>query len=101
LSNRIVEDRAFVFSASNNSKGMDTVTKGPFFLKNYKITLSQLVDWAVTVMNEGALDPNEGPVLRHVMARLGVADVKAFGLTWEGCYDFLSKLGCRVEVQAA
>jgi hypothetical protein len=52
-------------------------------------------------MNEDALDPNDGLVLRDVLARLGVADVKAFGLTWEDCYDFLSRLGYRVEVKAA
>ncbi len=68
---------------------------------NHRITLTQLVDWAETVMNEETLDPNDGPVLRDVIARLGVADVKAFGLTWEDCYDFLSRLGYRVEVKAA
>lgn len=68
---------------------------------NHRITLAQLVDWAETVMNEESLDPNDGPVLRDVIARLGVADVKAFGLTWEDCYDFLSRLGYRVEVKAA
>ncbi len=68
---------------------------------NHGITLTQLVNWAETVMNEETLDPNDGPVLRDVIARLGVADVKAFGLTWEDCYDFLSRLGYRVEVKAA
>jgi hypothetical protein len=30
--------------------------------------------------------------------RLGVADVKAFGMTWEDCEDFLSKLGYRINL---
>ncbi len=68
---------------------------------NHKLTLAQLVDWAENVMNEGELDPKDAPILRNVIARVGVADVKAFGLTWEDCYDFLSSLGYRVEVKAA
>ena len=68
---------------------------------NHKITLAQLVDWAEKVLNEEALDPEDAPALRNIIARIGVADVKAFGLTWEDCYEFLSSLGYRVEVQAA
>jgi hypothetical protein len=47
------------------------------------------------------LDPQDAPVLRNMIARLGVADVKVFGLTWEDCYGFLSSLGYRVKVKAA
>jgi hypothetical protein len=38
-----------------------------------------------------------------VISRLGVADVRAFGLAWEDCEDLLKKLGyaARVEVVAA
>jgi hypothetical protein len=68
---------------------------------NHKLSLAQLVDWAENVMNEEVLDPKDAPILRNVIARVGVADVKAFGLTWEDCYDFLSSLGYRVEVRAA
>lgn len=68
---------------------------------NHKMTLAQLVDWAEKVMNEEVLDPEDAPALRTIIARIGVADVKAFGLTWEDCYEFLSSLGYRVEVQAA
>jgi hypothetical protein len=68
---------------------------------NHKITLAQLVDWAEKVMGEEILDPKDAPILRDMLARLGVADVKSFGLTWEDCYEFLSSLGYRVEVMAA
>jgi cobyrinic acid a,c-diamide synthase len=67
----------------------------------HKLTIAQLVDWAEQAMNEGDLDPKDTPILHKVIARVGVADVKAFGLTWEDCYDFLSSLGCQVEVKAA
>jgi hypothetical protein len=68
---------------------------------NHKITLAQLVNWAEKVMNEEALDPQDASSLRNLIARLGVADVKNFGLLWEDCYEFLSSLGYRVEVRAA
>jgi hypothetical protein len=68
---------------------------------NHKITLAQLVDWAENVMDDEILEPNDAPILRDMIARLGVADVKTFGLTWEDCYKFLSSLGYRVEVKAA
>ena len=42
-------------------------------------------------------------VLRAVVSRLGVADVQAFGLTWEDCEQFLQQLGysARVDIVAA
>ena len=41
--------------------------------------------------------------IRDVVARLGVADVQAFGLTWEECQRLLKQLGysARVEIVAA
>ncbi|MEW6184853.1 MAG: hypothetical protein AB1585_03835 [Thermodesulfobacteriota bacterium] len=68
---------------------------------NQKITLAQLVDWAEMAMKDEVLDPQDAPSLRNMIARLGVADVKNFGLLWEDCYEFLSGLGYRVEVKAA
>jgi len=68
---------------------------------NHRITLAQLVDWAEQVLNEEEFDPKDTSTLRNIIARIGVADVKAFGLTWEDCYEFLSSLGYRVEVKAA
>ena len=40
--------------------------------------------------------------IRDVVARLGVADVRAFGLTWEDCEQFLQSLGysARIEIVA-
>jgi hypothetical protein len=45
----------------------------------------------------------EHQTLSLVIARLGVADVRAFGLAWEDCEELLGKLGFapRVEVVAA
>ncbi|MBM3127517.1 MAG: hypothetical protein FJ009_02655 [Chloroflexi bacterium] len=68
---------------------------------NHEITLAQLVDWAENVMNEGALEPRDAPLLADTVARIGAADVEGFGLTWEDCYNFLSRLGYKIEVVTA
>ncbi|HEY6167086.1 MAG TPA: hypothetical protein VI454_03540 [Verrucomicrobiae bacterium] len=66
----------------------------------HELTLGQLVDWAENAMMEGEFSEREISVLRTVVSRLGVADVRAFGLTWEDCQDLLKQLGftARVEV---
>jgi cobyrinic acid a,c-diamide synthase len=67
-----------------------------------RLTLDDLVDWAETVMLEGELEDEHFDAIRDVVARLGVADVRAFGLTWEECAALLHRLGyeARVEVVA-
>ena len=68
---------------------------------NHQITVAQLVDWAENTMNEGDLDPTDASLLAEIIARIGAADVENFGLSWEDCYDFLSRLGYKVEVVTA
>ena len=68
---------------------------------NHKTTLAQLVDWAENAMNEGALDPQDANVLSDVIGRIGLADVGDFGLSWDDCYDFMSRLGYKIAVMAA
>jgi len=70
-------------------------------LKDYlhhRITLAELVDWAESTMMEADFDERDYETLRDIVSRLGLADVKAFGMTWEDCEDFLSQLGYRVRV---
>jgi hypothetical protein len=64
------------------------------------LTLGELVDWAENALYEGEMDDADAPLLASVIARLGVADVREFGLTWEECAELLRKLGyeARVEV---
>jgi len=70
---------------------------------HHEITLVQLVDWAENAMMEGEFAEPEMAALRAVVPRLGVADVRAFGLSWEDCEQFLHRLGytARVDVVAA
>jgi cobyrinic acid a,c-diamide synthase len=70
---------------------------------HHAITLEQLVDWAEDSMMEGEFDERDMDTLREVIARLGVADVRAFGLTWEDCEEALRQLGysARVDIVVA
>jgi cobyrinic acid a,c-diamide synthase len=56
----------------------------------HAISLPQLVDWAEQQVMDGEF---ESPAVRDAVARLGVADVRAFGLTWEDCEKLLQDLG--------
>lgn len=67
---------------------------------NRNMTLAQLVDWAENVMLEEELADRDVEVLRKIVPRLGLADVRDFGLSWDDCYEFLSQLGYAVRVQA-
>lgn len=66
---------------------------------HHEITLAQLVDWAETAMMDGEFDERDAKTLSAVIARLGVADVRAFGLAWEDCEELLHKLGFSPRVQ--
>jgi hypothetical protein len=56
---------------------------------HHQISLPQLVEWAEAAMMEAEFDLKDVDVLRSVVGRLGVADVRAFGLTWEDCEQLL------------
>jgi hypothetical protein len=62
-------------------------------------SIAQLVDWSENAMMDGELDEADLSVVAEVIARLGVADVRAFGLTWEECAILLRKLGFRPRVE--
>lgn len=70
---------------------------------HHEITLAELVDWAENALMEGSFSAQETTVLSAVVARLGLADIRAFGLTWDDCEQFLSQLGyaAHIEVVAA
>ena len=70
---------------------------------HHEITLGQLVDWSEQALMDGELAERDAETLSYVIARLGVADVRTFGLAWEDCEDLLRRLGFapRVNVVAA
>ena len=69
----------------------------------HDISVEELVSWAEGAMMDGDFDENEVATISDAVARLGVADVRAFGLTWEDCEQLLRQLGytARVDIVAA
>ena len=80
-----------------------TVAKQIAAYLHNEITVAQLVDWAENSLLDGAFAPRDATLLSAVISRLGLADVRAFGLSWDDCEQFLAQLGyaAQVEVMAA
>lgn len=64
----------------------------------HRITRAALVDWAENVMMDEEFDDRDLDTIRDITSRLGFADVREFGLTWEHCEAYLSRLGYRAKV---
>jgi cobyrinic acid a,c-diamide synthase len=64
----------------------------------HKLSLDSLVAWAESALMDGQFDPAHLSTIRDVVARIGVADVRAFGLTWEDCEQLLAQLGYSAQV---
>ena len=69
---------------------------------HHEISLDELVAWANVAMMEGDFEEAYYDAIRDAVARLGLADVQAFELTWEDCANILKQLGydARVEIVA-
>ena len=64
----------------------------------HRITRAALVEWAEHATMDEEFDEGDLDVIRDITSRLGLADVREFGLTWEDCEGFLSRLGYRAKV---
>lgn len=64
----------------------------------HRMTQAQLVDWAENALMEGDFPEEDAATIAGVVSRLGVADVRAFGLTWADCEELLSRLGFSARV---
>lgn len=74
------------------------VSKISLFLK-HEVSLQELVDWSENVMMEEDVDPADNDLLIEVIAQLGLADVKAFGLLLDDCEKLLFKLGFKLNLE--
>jgi hypothetical protein len=64
----------------------------------HRASLEQLVDWA----ERGIMDADfESSAVRDAVAHLGLADTRAFGLTWDDCQRLLHNLGFAAHVEIA
>ena len=66
---------------------------------NRQIDLAALVSWSEDMIQEADLEDKDHPLLRDILSRIGLADVREFGLSWDDCYDYLHKLGFDVKIQ--
>jgi hypothetical protein len=64
----------------------------------HRTTRAALVDWAERAMMEDDFDEGDFDTIRDITSRLGLIDVREFGLTWEDCEGYLSRLGYEAKV---
>jgi hypothetical protein len=76
----------------------DVAEKVEGYLRS-RVSLDTLVDWAEHAIMEEGFDPGKGCDLRDAIARLGIADVREFGLTIEDCRALLRRIGYQLDVQ--
>ena len=62
-----------------------------------RIDLAELVDWAERAMMDEDFEERNFEAVRDITSRLGLADVREFGLTWENCEQYLARLGYRCQ----
>jgi hypothetical protein len=67
----------------------------------HQLSLAELVSWSEAAILDGDLAEGDEPLLMEVLTRLGVADVRAFGLTWEDCEQMMGQLGYTLRVEAS
>jgi hypothetical protein len=69
----------------------------------HELALGDLVEWAEQALQEATFEGRDAKLLATVVGRIGVADVRAFGLAWEDCEQILKQLGysARVDIFAA
>lgn len=65
----------------------------------HEISLPQLVDWAEDTLLEANFSDKNMDVLTQVLSRLGLADVRTFGLSWDECEELMRILGYKLQVQ--
>jgi hypothetical protein len=65
----------------------------------HEIATDDLVDWAESALQDAAFEGDAPHELAEVVGRLGLADVRAFGLRWEDCEQLLQRLGYKFHVE--
>ena len=66
----------------------------------HQITLDEIVNWSEGILMNNNFEDDKAHTVRNILARIGSADVKAFGLTWEDCEKIMNQLGFSLMVFA-
>ena len=77
----------------------ETVARKPAAYFHHELSLNDLVDWTQLAMMERDFEDLHYDAIRDTVAHLGLADVRAFGLTWENCTTILKRLGYNARVE--
>lgn len=66
---------------------------------NREIDLQKLINWSEELIRESDFEEKDFELIRKILARIGLADVREFGLTWDDCYNYLHELGYDVKIE--
>lgn len=53
------------------------------------------------MIKEADFESKNFELTRDILARIGLANVREFGLSWDDCYDYLHKLGYDVKIEVS
>ncbi|MDX1957855.1 MAG: hypothetical protein SFU98_04740 [Leptospiraceae bacterium] len=77
----------------------DTVKEKILDYLSLKINLKVLVEWCEEQFLYSELEESDFETLSEILSKIGLADVKNFGIEWHEWNEFLLKLGYKVEIQ--
>jgi len=66
----------------------------------HRTTLAEVVAWAEQALLDADYKDDSSNTIRNILAQLGMADVKTFGLEWRDCESIMERLGFKLEVKA-
>ena len=66
---------------------------------NHQIDKDELVDWAESGLMDGEFPESEATVLASALSRIGLMDVRSFGLNWDDFEEILHEIGYKARVE--
>lgn len=66
----------------------------------HQVSLEEIVNWAEAILMNNNFEDDSVHSVRNILAHIGSADVKAFGLTWEDSERIMHQLGFSLMVSA-
>ncbi len=66
----------------------------------HSTSLAEVVAWAEQALLDADYKDDFSHTIRDILAQLGMADVKAFGLEWKDCESIMQRLGFKLQVKA-
>ncbi|MBK8396709.1 MAG: hypothetical protein IPL26_15925 [Leptospiraceae bacterium] len=64
-----------------------------------KISLRSLVEWAEDSFMQAEFDEKDATIISDILSKIGVSNVKNFGIQWHEWNEFLSMLGYEIRIE--